>query len=188
MSNPLPLALPVDLAAYLNTAIDPGQADAVLAAASAVIRAWTGQQLVRVVDDTITIPYDGPVIFLPQLPIVSVSALSLRTIWPSSTYDLTTNYTLMSDGSIRLNPYAGQAYWVGRGGATLTATYTHGYDAIPTDISLGVCIPLAARMLTNPAGRTMTTRGMVIDSFAPSMTLLDHEQSILSAYRPIVVG
>lgn len=105
---------------------------------SSAIRNYCEQTLDRVTGDVVTLDQEGgPLLFLPELPVVSVSAVrengTLLTV--GTHYKLTGNGVLVRQGG--LNWY--------RGVQTVQVTYTHGYNPVPDDIR-GVCARAASRL------------------------------------------
>lgn len=185
-----------DLESYLGTSLDDGQAGAVLNAASAACRSYTGQLLDYVTNDVVVLDVErtndsshrhferlrGSAVLLPQLPVVAVSQVLISgQTFSSAPLVADVDYTLSSDGELRVFRYG----WSER----LQITYTHGYQTIPDDIKFGAVLPYAARMLNNPSGQVGRTRDTVIDMYAPATVgFFPNEQAILDQFRVLVVA
>jgi hypothetical protein len=128
--------------------------------ASGTIRNEAGQQLELVEDDEVTLPGVWErVLWLPQRPVVEVSAISINDFaLPPGTWVVRSSGQLMPFFAPLLNWSDADGWWGGPGGsnswwggpaATVAVTYTHGYDPIPDDLR-GVCLALAQRLLLLP--------------------------------------
>ena len=107
-----------------------------IAEATEAIRNDTHQQISRVSGESITIDcMGGSRIFLPELPVISVSAVVENDIELDSD-----EYKLGQHGIL----YRVNRNW-SAGVQNVTITYTHGYATIPDDI-VGVCVRSAARV------------------------------------------
>jgi hypothetical protein len=140
-----PLATPEDLGVHLGEAIaaDDARALRILRNASGAVRAAAGyQQFSRVDDDVVVLRGGGPVLELPQRPVIAVTAIN----------GLTTDQWAW-DGGQRLGFVSG-GWW----GSAVQVTYSHGYDDIPDDV-VGIVLTAAARAWMNPAGLVSETVG-----------------------------
>lgn len=164
-----PLATADDLAARLGRELTPeeqARADALLADASALIRAYTGQDFTLVVGDTIVLRPVGTVVRLPQRPVqqvTSVAAVSGTStipdvvlpvgswtwdridkvdIWPPDTSWLLSLPETWIDGWGDVNTYR--------------IVYDHGYTEVPPDVVAVMCA-MVLRTLLSPS----MTPGMV---------------------------
>lgn len=129
-----------DLENFLQVAITtPEQIAAAaraLSEASAAIRGYCHQYLSRVSNEKFTLDcFGGNVVFLPELPAISVS----KVVVDGATL-ANTAYKLGKYGFLhRLNSQV----WP-KGVQNVEVTYTHGYNPIPDDIR-GVCARAASR-------------------------------------------
>jgi hypothetical protein len=101
------------------------------------IKNYCQQYLEKVTDEEITIDFDnGNMIFLPELPVISVASV----VEDDETLTVTEDYKLGQYGIL---------YRVGQDWASgvqiITITYTHGYETIPTDI-VEVAVRSASRI------------------------------------------
>jgi len=109
-----------------------------IVAATAAIRNYCHQEIELSEDDEITLDcWGGQRLFLPQVPVVSVS----------SVVEDGDSLTAGSDEDYQLGQY-GILYRVGKNWASgvqiVTAVYTHGYETIPDDV-VDVCTRAASR-------------------------------------------
>jgi hypothetical protein len=146
---------------YLQTdSVNETAAQLCLDAATALIQAETGQHFFLVEDDQITVRGGEGRIFLPQQPVVSISAVTSR--WIGSAVDTANVVDLdyvrwghelswAAGGYVRINS---SPRW-GTYGYTwpeyVTVTYTHGYATIPADVVM-CCLQLAAEQYSSPDG------------------------------------
>ncbi len=158
----------------------PAGAIQALEAATATIHAYTGQTLTLVTDDQVTLTGPGP-LWLPQVPVVTVTAVTVDSVLLAATNYEWTVYGRLASG------------WRGRWSGNVVVTYTHGYDSVPYDIR-AVCWQVAARMLSNPyqypreqVGQTTVSYPQPASNVGGGISLLDHEERTLDAYRPLVV-
>lgn len=133
------LAAVAELAAALNQTIAPNDASALqaLATASGVIRNYTQQQIDLVEDDTVVLDaLGGTTLFLPELPVVAVSAVSEK----GTDLVVTDDFLFTRWGALsRVN-----RPWLS-GQQIVSVTYDHGYAEIPDDVK-GVCLAIAGRL------------------------------------------
>lgn len=131
-----------DVANFLQLAIEtPEQLAAVnraLVEATAAIKNYCRQEIELVEDDEVTLDVAAGRrrLFLPELPVVSVSEV----VENEETLVVTDNYQLGQHGI--LHRAGGRAWYAGI--QVVTVTYTHGYEDIPDDI-VAVCTRAAAR-------------------------------------------
>ncbi len=168
------LATPTQLGLYIQETIpvDDPAALLFLGIASGMVRDYLQLLLDPVTNEAVALdPIDGSYVFLPELPVTSVSLLEIfdGTAW--STVD-PTNYTV----SVRLGIIAGLpnqgVVWPSNPG-TWRVTYSHGFAALPSAI-LGVVLGVAARAYSTPAGVDLERIGgyqvkysMEADGFSP---------------------
>ena len=114
-----------------------GSADAAILAATEAIRNYTNQKISLVTDETIILDGNGRIrIFLPELPVVNVTSVTLDGVLLVNG----TDYKLGSHGIIyRL----GGNKWTD-GIQNIEIIYSHGFATIPDDIKT-VCVRAAAR-------------------------------------------
>ena len=127
---PINFATIEDIEDFLQVSIESPHhifsATRALEEATAAIRNWCRQFISVVDDEEITIDtYGGTRIFLPELPVMSVSAVIENgiTLTPGDDYAL---------GQHGILHRIGRAWPVGI--QTVTITYSHGYDPIPDDV------------------------------------------------------
>lgn len=152
------LATPAQLASAMQQDLDLASAELALQGATAEVQDATGQRLVRVTDDTVTLPAVSgrSLLTLPQQPVVSVSSV---TAYGSPV----TDWELVDGQLERL------AGWFGLPGATsawvsrVTVVYTHGFAVIPQKL-VEVTLRLAAERYSVTSGRSVVS--VQIDDFA----------------------
>lgn len=131
-----------DLEAFLQveitTAAQVAAAERALEEATAAIRNYCRQTLSLVEDDEVTLDVFGAVdrLFLPELPVVAVSAV----VEDGKTLAAGADYALGQYGILHR---LGGARWA-RGVQVVTVTYSHGYGTLPDDI-VAVCVRAASR-------------------------------------------
>lgn len=158
-----PLATVTDLEARLGrdlTAEEAARADALLADASALIRAYTRQDFTQVLGDVIVLRPVGTVVRLPQRPVQQVTqvvavggsdtlpdvalpagswtwdGIDRVDIWPPSTDWILNLPEARADGWPSVNTYR--------------ITYDHGYATVPADVVATVCA-MVLRTLLSPS-------------------------------------
>lgn len=156
MANPS-LATVADLELVLQQSIEGearlAAAEFGLMAVSAAVRNYTGQYLSRVVADIITLDCrGGPLLFLPELPVISVSSVVENGV----ALVVTTDYKLIANGILVRRP----AWWRWYADIqAITVTYTHGFDPIPDDIV--AVVARAASRLYQAGLRAEDTEGIL---------------------------
>jgi len=130
----------VDIEAFLQLPITtPAQiasAQMALRDATAAIRNYCRQYLERVNGDTITLDSTGGVrLFLPELPVISVSSV----VEDGETLIVDDDYKLGQHGIL----HRITTTWTA-GIQIIAITYSHGYTTIPDDI-VAVCVRAASR-------------------------------------------
>ncbi len=121
-----------DVNDFLQVEVDEPSAMRAIAEATAAIKAYCNQQIELVTNDAVTL--DGPGgqwLFLPELPVVTVSSVT-----EDGTALLSTDYTLTRYGVLQRNG----GVW-SKSVAGIVVVYTHGYAVIP-----GVIRDVATRM------------------------------------------
>lgn len=191
------LATVAQFSRYLNRELAPSQqsqAELILAGATGVIQRYTGQHLLLVEDDEVTLRGNptGELV-LPQRPIVDVSEVSLD--GNALVEDL--DWTLIGDTLHRGGPLWGLDGDDGSVDSTLSwgsrririsVVYSHGYAAgsVPDDLVV-ICCAAAARCVTNPTGATSVSIGQFSAGFGSFFTgspmLLAEEKRTLRPYR-----
>ena len=193
------LATKADLIARLGrdvTCEEDARLDALLADASAMVRAYTGQDFAVVADDVVTIRAQAGMIRLPQRPVTGVS--SVVAIGWNGTPDIAlTDWWWDGIDLIRIG--AGEyvinlpeQWWDDEDGypGTFRVTYSHGHVTVPADV-VAVVSGMVLRTLTSPAmagGVTSETIGPYsyrTDSpgLGLSVVLTDLERKALARYR-----
>jgi hypothetical protein len=121
-------------------------------AAAQYVQRVTGQELVVNEDEEVT--FDGPgtrVLFLPQLPVTDVSAVSVVENGGTTALVEGTDYEWSARrGAIRrLGAHWPRAY------QSVIVTYSHGYETLPLDVQR-LIYSLAARGVGTPDGQAVT--------------------------------
>ena len=152
-----------DLKARLGrdlTEAEQARAQALLDDASALIRAYTGQDFDLVEDDEIVLRIQGGVVRLPQRPVTEVSqviALGGNLIPDVTVIDWIfdgVDQIRIGEGTFIINLPA--IWWDDDGyPGTYRVTYSHGYTQVPADV-VSIACRVALRTLTAP-----TTQGGV---------------------------
>lgn len=167
-----PLVTAADLAALLGRSFTPdqeAQAEALLAQASAIVRAYVRQDLTlattadgfRLSRLDHQLPFGcGGFVLLPQRPIVEVTEVKVNGL-------LTHDWWLDEDRLL-----VRSAPWLyppaAHGPPTVTVTYAHGWDPIPADIQ-AVVTQAVQRVLVNPDQvRSETVGGESVTYLFPS--------------------
>jgi hypothetical protein len=163
--SPPPLATQADLEAALQRPLDATQAAMALRRASGQVRKYCRQYLTFVADDTVTLPGNGRVLWLPQRPILVDDTHSLTVV---ELFGITNVEYAALEGRdftrIGTELTRGEAWWAptrlmgwpwmrpqGIWAQRVRVTYSHGYTEVPDDI-VDVVLDLAAMNLTNPQG------------------------------------
>lgn len=152
------LASQADLEARLGRPLSPAEearVDALLADASAVVRAYTGQTFAVVEDDIVVLRAIGGSLKLPQRPVTDVT--QVRVLGGSGALPDFVTLDWQFDGIDTIRVGDGvtvinlpEAWWDDDGyPGTYEVTYSHGYPTVPADVLSVVC-GMAARTLTAP--------------------------------------
>jgi hypothetical protein len=163
--SPTPLATQADLEAALQRTLDATQAAMALRRASARVRKYCRQEITLVENETITLPGNGRVLYLPQRPLVldDTHPLTVVELFGITNVEYTAlegrDYTRVGTQLTR-----GEAWWAptrlmgfpwlrpqGIWAQRVRVTYSHGYSDVPDDI-VDVVLDLAAMAMTNPQG------------------------------------
>lgn len=192
------LASPDDLEARLGrdlTTEEAARAEALLADASAAVRAYTGQDFDLVADDVVVLRGMGGRITLPGRPVQDVTRVEV--IGGS---DALPDFTLsdwlfdgidtvrIGEGTTIIN--LPEVWWDDDGyPGTYRVTYSHGYATVPADV-LGVVCGAVLRVLANPSGYRSETVGSYSVTYAVPATgeqlgvnLTRYEAKALDRYR-----
>lgn len=193
------LATKADLVARLGrdfTCEEDGRLDALLADASALVRAYTGQDFTETDDAQATMRAQAGLIRLPQRPVTGVS--SVVAIGGNGVPDLTLT-DWWWDGLDLIRIGAGEyvinlpeQWWDDEDGypGTFRVTYSYGYATPPADVVAVVC-GMVLRTLTAPTsvgGVTSETIGpysyrLESAGVGTAVSLGDMERKTLSRYR-----
>ena len=151
------LAAPEDLESRLGrdlTVAEAARAEALLADASAMIRAFTSQDFSVVEGDQVTLRGQGGTVRLPQRPVTAVT--SVVAIGGDGAPDVTVidwiwdgiDQIRIGEGSFVINLPA--IWWDDDAyPGTYRVTYSHGYEEVPADVVAVVC-GMVMRTLTAP--------------------------------------
>jgi hypothetical protein len=153
----------------------PSNAAQLIEMVSAVIQALArGQEIELHEDDELLLDGgDDGVLFLPQLPVIEVSTISVGDA------DLTSeDFVWYPDG--RLERVPDGAIWT-KGRNNVAVTYSHGLDPVPDDIKL-VCLQ-AIRELAKKSSSGVSSK--TIGKFAVTYTELE-VMAVVSEWQPII--
>lgn len=178
------LAAVADLEKVMQRTLTANTATVLLEGATAAVQAVTGQRLVQVADDEITIEVDdltGVHLSLPERPVTAVTSVEIGAT-------AVTDYTAQL-GHGRLYRVAGwrSAALLPDPGApsTVTVTYSHGYA--PTDqrlqLARSVTLLLAAAAYSNPGGATRVQTGSVSASYDDTFARLGASPALTRQLR-----
>lgn len=162
-----------ELSDTMRTDIDPEnpQANQALMAATALIRAYTRQEVTEVVDDVATLEAAWrDSLVLPELPVQDVSeVVAIDADGVETTVD-PADYYLDNYGILRFRPTVPASWpwpwWWGR--ARVQVTYTHGYSTVPDQIRVA-CLQIASRLYqssVNVGGGVPTKRAETIGGYS----------------------
>jgi len=151
--------------------------------ATAMVQAETGQRLVAVAGDVVTLWAARPAVRLPQRPVTAVTAVTTAagTVY---TNGAGTDWTLVGD-------WLTVGTWMWSRGY-LTVTYSHGYATVPEQLKW-VCLAAATRLLDNPGalrsaatgGESVTWSGAA-DDVGPGLSAA--ERAALGPWRELLVA
>lgn len=194
------LVAKADLVARLGrdvTCDEDARLDALLADASALVRAYTGQDF-SAATDTVTLRAQGGVIRLPQRPVTAVA--SVTAIGLNGTPDVALvdwwwdglDQVRLGEGNFVIN--LPEVWWDDEDGypGTFAVTYTHGAP-VPPDVVAVVC-GMVLRTVTAPTsvgGVTSETIGpysyrLESAGVGTAVSLSEMERKALSRYRRTV--
>lgn len=171
------LATKTDLMARIGrdfTCDEEARLDALLADASALVRAYTGQDFTTASSQTVTLRAQAGVIRLPQRPVTAVA--SVVAIGIDGTPDVPLvdwwwdglDQIRLGEGNYVIN--LPEVWWDDEDGypGTFSVTYSHGYANVPADVVAVVC-GMVLRTITAP---TMAG-GIVSETIGPYSYRLD---------------
>lgn len=181
------------------------EAEAAIGAASEVIRGFCRQRLSYVVADALLLSGSACALYLPELPVVAVSAVAVGGVPSDPTtyaFDALTgrlwSVVVGGDGL----PYP--TYWVD-GWRNISVTYDHGYVVVPEDLA-NVCARVASRqylgglraVLVGPHAREsdyasiyqVEAIGDTAGAYGPTSAVLltGDERRVLARYRAPRIG
>lgn len=170
--------------------LPPDAVEQALTVATALVQAATAQHLFYVEDDPVLLAWNATGRYvLPERPVQAVSAVQFRGHFPASTYDLQAGQWALSPHGV-LELYApwqlpGPIYR----GATVAATYTHGFSEIPADLQ-AVAVGIAVRCLHKPREAYSEDLGEYVQpgSTAGPAHLTDMERKVCNRYRRMTWG
>lgn len=152
--------------------------------ASAAVRAYTGQQITLVEDDTVRLKVIGGKVHLPQHPVIAVSAVdSVTGTALSFTWHGGPLVALSTVNAFDVDAFTACATYV-------DVTYDHGYSTIPADI-----VAVVAQMAGRALGTTPGEGGVQSESIggynysigaaaaAGGIGMLPAERAVLDRYK-----
>jgi hypothetical protein len=148
------LASPSDLASFLQQDVDTATATMLLECATGAIQALTGQRIVQVVDDVVTLDVDHESsarwLYLPQRPVTAVSTVLVGALPVADFTAQLSRGRLWRLYGWRVGAFSG--YY--RAPTTVTVTYTHGYPAGHQRLQVArqAALALAGSAYSNPSG------------------------------------
>jgi|SRR5690349_23070007 len=149
------LATPSDLASLLQQDVDTATATLLIEASTAVVQAVTGQRIVQVVGDIVTLDLDeyddGLYLNLPERPVTAVTTVTIGAT-------AVTDYSTQLRRARLWRAYGWRSTLVAYPDqpSLVTVTYTHGYAAGHQRLQLArsAVLQLAASVYANPGGAT----------------------------------
>lgn len=192
------LATTEDLEARLGrdlTAAEQTRATALLGDASALIRAYTGQDFTEVTDDEVVLRVQGGIVRLPQRPVTAVS--SVVAIGGAGMPDVVVidyifdgvDQIRVGEGSFIIN--LPEIWWDDDGyPGTFRIVYSHGYTQAPADVVAIEC-GMVLRTLTAPTmaggvtGETIGSYSYRLDAAGAgtSVMMSSDDRKALARYR-----
>lgn len=163
-----------DLEAVGGPVSDPAAAERLLEMASAAVRRWCRRTFDYVEDDEVTVYARDGALWLPNGPVAEVSTL----VNPDGATVAAAGYELVGS-EVRRN-----CGWWAPG--AYTVTFTHGYQPIPDDVTLAVC--LVVNDFTAGPGGPIASESIGEASFSyvagsGGMTVGAAARDLLSSYR-----
>lgn len=192
------LASQADLEARLGrslTAEEEARVDALLADASALVRAYTGQGFAVTENDEVVLPAIGGQITLPGRPVLEVTRI--EAIGGSAALPDFVVADWLFDGIDKVRVGDGaciinlpEAWWDEDGyPGTFRVTYSHGYAVVPPDVLSVVC-GMVTRVFANPSNLRSETVGSYSVTYsipatgeALGINLSRYERQTLDRYR-----
>lgn len=184
-----PFATATELAGFMGL---PDPADLTryqqhIAAASAMIRRFCGQDLSLVTGDVVVLEaVDRDTLILPERPVVAISSLLVSGV-AYTNYRLNAKAGLIHNGSTSTTSEG--TWW----SAGATVTYDHGYVETDEEYQAikAICLGIASRTLqrdervnSEPAGFTL----METAGYAPEVFLTPGEKAQLADFGKVPVG
>lgn len=188
MSDPFGTATELSQLLGLNEPTDLARFQQHLAAASALVRRFTGQELSNVTDDVVTLPaIDRTTLILPERPVVSIASVVANsvTLSPTTDYWFDAKPGLLHSGT-RIVEGTFWSY-----GATVT--YTHGYAEFSPEYEAikAIVLEVASRTITlNERSASEALGGTIMETagYAPETFLTRGEMWELSDFGKVGVG
>lgn len=189
------LATITQLEAITGTTVENTRAQALLDAASAIVRRYLGQTITRVENDVATLTYDRGRLILPERPADRPTLVT----GPDGGWTIPASAWTWNGGGelLFLMPSQvanGPNYRLNTAARSVTVTYSHGYEETPADIVLVVC-QMVDRVLNGVAPDTPGMLSGAIDDFqyklvqaTGSLGLTADDRAILNSYRSAGVG
>lgn len=170
--------------------VTAGDATEAISAALSVARGYTGQTLTAVSGDVAECdPHDDGSVYLRELPVTAVSAVSVWAQAPDGSLGWTdvgpTNYrVIQSRGEVRVYSTPTVPVRWSREPGSVRVTYDHGFATAPDDLA-DIVLQIAAMLQSNPRGLAMRRVGEKVNTFAPvtnGVTLRDSWKAVLDRY------
>lgn len=173
------LATAAELSAWLQQSVDPATAAILIAQATALVQAETGQTLVQTTGDTVVLEGSpDPWLPLPQRPVTRVTSVTFAdgnlapTVLDSTQYVLIGNRIWRGFGwqyATVLVPPARVPFWkylTYPPPSSITVTYDHGWPpgAPQLEFARTAVLALAASVFANPG----MSRSVTVDDYAES--------------------
>lgn len=182
-----------DLAAWCQRDIDSATAAVFLDMATAEIQGYTGQQMLLVEDDEVTLSGNWTrELWLPQWPVVDVTSVSIDgTALDAAGYEWKRNGLLLRPSSaVNESTFAVQPCGIWGGDADVQIIYSHGVDPIPSWVA-SICLQVAARAIDNPASKLSEQEALAegysysasYDRRAAGVSLLPDEERRLNRWK-----
>lgn len=174
-----------ELEAFLQTTYDGAAAvaaDQALTMASASIQNETHQRIEAVANEVVTFAVRPRTyrLFLPELPVTGVSAVTIDGVAL-----LVTDYIVDSQTGVMHRRYL--VDWARTWESTVAVTYSHGYAVIPDDIKQET-LRRAADLMDNPSTMDSETIGNYAYRRATGSNGDDSTSSTVDRYRVISVA
>lgn len=139
-----------ELSSVLQQDLDTSTAEDLAALASDVVRDEIGQTITAVAGDVVTVYGDSSeLLMLPQLPVTTVSAVSVAGLALTSAeflwHERGQLYWVVTPGTSEVSPI----WHVWQAAVPVTITYDHGYATIPNTVK-SVALEVAMTLYSNP--------------------------------------